>query len=322
MLATMLKEAVASRGKIPQPDREPGISCSALFPCPYRLYLVHTGQYWDEELSGPEIMNLEDGWDQEEQSVRRLKEELGVTVKNRQAKVSVGKSCIPGQIDGEVNVGGVMLWEHKAWASYRFEAFRSRGLEWFQGERCQANAYMLGRGLDKCEFFVKKKEHNDYHSIIVPLERNFILPVIEWADKIRMEGWVPKPKEISLCTHCGVGCFGEIIDFSALKTASAAEIVEKWITGDKYVKVGEMLKDEARFVLTGQVKRGDRYIREEPGLIGDKDILIVEGLKVLKVPSHRFDVDKGLVIRHFGPEGLMKVGREKDIISFRIQEVS
>jgi len=322
MLATMLKEAVKSRGKIPRPDREPGISCSALFPCPYRLYLVHTEKYWDEDLSGPELMNLEDGWDQEEQSVRRLKEELGVTVKNRQARVNVGKSCIPGQIDGEVNVIERMLWEHKAWASYRFENFRSRGLAWFQGERCQVNAYMLGRGLERCEFFVKKKEHNDYHSIVVPLERNFILPIIGWADKIRMEGWVPKPKEISLCAHCGVNCFGQVLDFSGLKSISAEEVVEKWKTGDKYVKVGEMLKDEARFVLTGQIKVRDKYIKEEPGLIGDKEVLIVEGLKVLRGTSTRFDIDKGLVIKYFGPEGLMKVGKEKPIVSFRIQEVS
>lgn len=29
-----------------RPDRVPGLSCSGLYPCPYRLYLAHTGKVW------------------------------------------------------------------------------------------------------------------------------------------------------------------------------------------------------------------------------------------------------------------------------------
>jgi len=285
------------------------------------MYLVHTGKIWNEDLTAQELLNLEDGWDQEEQSVKRLKEKLGVTIINRQKVVSVGLSAIPGKIDGMAPLNKEYLWEHKAWASDRFDWFVARGMEAYPGEKCQANAYMLGTGLDECIFWVKKKENNDYHDIVLSLDKDYILPVIEWADKIRLEGWVPEPKLCDYCSYCGVRCFGAVIDFSWIKDANASEMVEKWKTGDKYVKVGEMLMQEARTYFTDQVLEKGRQVKRFPGLIGDEIVLLVEDLKVQRIIQNRFDVDKGLVIKYFGPEGLIKVGRENKVTQYRIQEV-
>jgi len=318
MLAELLKTAVEARGRVPQPDRQPGLSCSALFPCPYKMYLVHIGKTWEEPLTAQQLLNLEDGWDQEEQSVRRLKEKLGVTVKNRQAVVSVGKSSIPGKIDGEVDLDEKYLWEHKAWNTSRYSWFVANGINAYPGEKAQSNAYMLGRGLEKCIFWVKEKDDNDYTDILVKLEKEFILPIIEWADKIRLDGWVPQPELCKVCSQCGVKCFGEVIDFSWIETASAPEMAEKWRTGDKYTKIGEMLIDEARLYFLGEVKEKERRVKKFEGLIGDKDTLLVEGLKCRKITPHRFTVSKADVLKVFGPEGLMKVGREDSTPYYKI----
>jgi len=191
----------------------------------------------------------------------------------------------------------------------------------FLGEKAQVNAYMLGMGLDQCVFFLKRKENNDYHDEVVCKDEAFILPIIGWADKIRLDGWVPEPELCGACAQCGVGCFGDIIDFSWIKDAKAPEMAEKWKTGDKYVKVGEMLMQEARTFFTGQVLEKGKQVKKFPGLIGDNIVLLVEDLKVQKIIQHRFDIRKEAVIREFGPEGLIKVGEEKEITQYKIQEV-
>jgi len=320
MLTELLKAAVEARGRIPQPDRQPGLSCSALFPCPYKLYLVHTGKIWKEPLTAQELLNMEDGWDQEEQSVRRLRDELGVVVKDRQERVTVGRSVIPGKIDGKVELDSKYLWEHKAWGDSSFDWFVANGIEAFPGEKAQVNAYLLGTGLDKCIFYVKRKENNDYHDIVVCRDEAYILPILGWADKIRLDGWVPEPELTGICARCRVGCFGTVLDLSWIKEAKAPEVADKWRQGKQLSDVGTFMMDEARTVLTGQVKVGDKWLKKAPGLIGDESLLLVEGLKVQKITQHRFEVRKEDVFRVFGIDGLMNVGHEKDVVQYKITE--
>lgn len=315
MLSEILKAAVASKSREPRTPRSPGISCSALFPCPYHLYKVHVGGEGREAPTPQQLLNMDDGWDQEEQSVRRLRDIAGVEIKERQATVTVGRSSIPGHIDGTVFSEKKRLWEHKAWASSAFDWFASRGIESRPGEKTQVNAYMLGKGLDECVFFVKRKENNDYYSPTVYLNKGFILPIIEWADRIRLDGWIPEPKLTKLCAYCGLNCFGVVLDLSWIKEAQAPDMAEKWKQGDKLVKVGDMLKEEARTFFVGS-KDG-----KIEGLIEDKFLLRVEGLKIMKIISHGFDIKKELVLKEFGPEGLTKVGEEKEVTSYRIMEV-
>ena len=303
-----------------RPDRTSGLSCSQLFPCPYRLYKVHIGEVWGEELTPQQVLNMSDGWDVESQSINRLKE-AGIIVGDRQASVTIGKSKIIGRIDGTVVLGGKKrLWEHKAWNSSSFDWFVSRGIEAYPGQKAQVNAYMLGMGLDECIFFVKKKDNNDYCDIIVPIDKDFILPIIGWADRIRLNGWIPEPKLCKWCAHCNMGCFGHVVDFSWITEAEAPEMVEKWRQGYKLATVGEMYMQEARTFFTGQVLEKGRQIRKFPGLIGDRELLLVEGLRIRRVLQHRFDVSKQAILEEFGPEALVRVGVEREIATYRIEE--
>ena len=316
MLSEVMLTTISSRGRQPRPDKVPGISCSSLFPCPYFLYQVHTGKTWKQELTPQQLLQLEDGWDQEEQSIRRLKEIVGVEVKDRQKHITVGRSNIPGHIDGTVTFNNKKrLWEHKAWSSNTFDWFVSKGIEFRPGEKAQINSYMLGMGLDECIFFIKRKESNDYFDTIVKLDKDYILPIIEWADKIRLDGWKPEPQLTKWCGYCRLDCFGQVVDFSWIKEKSSSEMAEKWKQGKRLSDVGGMLIEEARTFFIGSK---DKKIK---GLIGDESILLVDGLKIMKIISHRFDIRKELVIKEFGPEALYKVGEEKDITTYRITEV-
>lgn len=313
MLSDILFASVRQETKT---DRPSGLSCSSLFPCPYFMYKVQSGDIIGDPPTPQQILNMANGWTQEEESVQILKEIAGVSIKERQTTVSVGKSCIPGHIDGTVNLDGKeRLWEHKAWATSRYDWFVSHGIQAFPAEKTQVNAYMLGMGLDECIFFVKKKENNDYHDELVRLNKSFILPIIEWADRIRLDGWTPQPKLCVMCVHCRLRCFGEVVDFSHIDEAKAPEMAEKWKQGKKLMDVGGMLVEEARTFFVG-----DRSGKTQ-GLIRDKEVLLIEDLKITKIISHRFDIKKDLVLKEFGTEGLVKVGQEKEVVSYRIMEV-
>ena len=96
-------------------------------------------------------------------------------------------------------------------------------------------------------------------------------------------------------------------------------MVEKWKKGKQLVDVGKMLMEEADLAFLG-VRNSDGKLIQK-GFIGDGDLLVMSGLEIKKIQVHRFDIDKGLILEHFGPGGLMKVGREKDTIQYRHKEV-
>ena len=312
MLSEILFSAVDDR---PRTDRPPGLSCSGLSPCPYLMYKIQMGDIVRGAPTPQQLLNMADGWDQESQSIARLAQ-AGIKIGDRQAEVTVGKSCIPGHIDGTVTLDRKKrLWEHKAWASNRYDWFVSHGINAYLTEKAQVNAYMLGMGLDECIFFVKKKESNDYHDQVVKLNKHFILPIIEAADRIRLEGWIPEPKLCETCAYCGLKCFGEVVDFSWIGHADNSEMVETWKKGKSLVDVGTMLMEKARTYFVGS-----RDGKVE-GIIGDRDVLLVEDLKILRSISYRFDVKKELVLKEFGPDGLSKVGVEQKVVQYRIREV-
>lgn len=307
-----------------RPDRAPGISVSQLYPCPYRLLLVHEGRAFEGEIDPRSQLNMEDGWDQEEQSVKRLRR-ASIHIIDRQARVTIGNSTIPGQIDGTVVLQGKKhLWEHKAWDREPFHEFVSTGLSTYPGVKAQINGYMIGMKLDSTNVFVKCKGSNDYHDIIVGLDLDFIAPIIEWADKIRSEDWKPKPEECKYCAHCYSNCFGAILDFSKITELTAVEAVDKWIQGNYMSKVGEMMIEEARGHFLG-IK--DKYgsILVPPTINLTQDMHIVNGSKskieIKKIVQHRWNIDRYKIMQEFGPEGLLKVAEQKDIETFRFREV-
>jgi len=44
-------------------------------------------------------------------------------------------------------------------------------------------------------------------------------------------------------------------------------------------------------------------------------------LRIQRILQHRFSIRKERVLQEFGPEGLMKVGEESRVISYRITSV-
>ena len=300
-------------------DRVPGISMSSLFPCAYRMYKVHRGEFWNEELEPQQVLNMEDGWTQENQAVERL-ERAGVEVKSRQIQVRVGKSNTPGRPDGIVSLKGEeYLWEFKAMNSNRYVEFTRWGLASFINYKAQVQGYLLGLGLERCCFQAKDKDNNNYHDIIERLDKDFISPIVEWCDKIRLEAWVPEPVQSKYCTQCGLDCFGKMVDLSWMDTKDELEMAQQWIKGKKFRDGGTAMMEESRDYFIGIKDKYGNWIRQ--GLIGDKDELRASGIEIRKITQHRFDINKSKIIEEFGAEALLKVGEENEVIQYRIREV-
>ncbi len=316
MLSEIL-DAYAPHYEKSREPHAPGISMSGLFPCPYWLWLVHTEQAYQREWTSQQIWNLDDGHDQEDQSVRRL-EAAGVHIQNRQRTVYIGKSKVPGHYDGDFTLfGRNWLWEHKAYDSQSdaVQFLRMWGMDKLPSQRAQTNAYMLGGGLEWCNFFVKVKNNNTYIDEPYSIDRPFIDEIVEWCDRIRLDNWTPEKKPCEWCSMCRASCFGDIIDSTWVQTASETDAVDKWIQGKQFVNIGSMMQEEADVVLIGIRAKDGHFIQK--GLIGDKDVLLLPGMVIKKTVSHRLNMDKSLILQHFGPEGLIKVGRNSISVSYR-----
>jgi hypothetical protein len=284
------------------------------------MYLVHTGDY-NRQRGNPtaqEILNMDDGWDQEEQSVRRLAA-AGIRVEDRQFTVSLGKSRIPGHGDGTVTYGETKyVWEHKAYDANAMAlmTLEREGFDALPNQKSQINGYMLGLGLDKGIFFVKVKNTNDYVDVVVKRDDAFIGEIVGNCDRIKLGGWVPEPKKCDWCSNCGVDCFGTWVDFGKIRTSSEEEVAQRWLEGDKLVKIGELMKDEARAFFVGDEKTGIE------GIIGDADALVVpDVLEIKRIRVRRFDVKKELVLERFGPEALALVGEETNSTQYRFKSL-
>ncbi len=287
--------------------RPTGITVSQLFPCPYRLYLVHTGQFWNQDLTPQMYYNMDDGAWQEEQTTRRL-EKAGISIINRQASVAIGKSEVPGHIDGEfIFSGETYLWEHKAYdaGSLHVADFQSGGLDSLPMQKAQVNGYLIGMGDKYADFFIKLKNNNTFLDEVVKRDDDFILPILEWCDKIRLEGWVPEPQPCAWCTKCGYGCF-DVIDFSKVSVSPDEEVANRWIEGDKLEKVGKLMKEEVR-----------RFLLQE---MGETEVMEVAGLlRVKRISFTKFVINQNKLLETFGPEGLMAVGEEQEQVQYRFK---
>jgi hypothetical protein len=321
MLSEVL-EAAAPIKRAKRPGRS-GISISQLYPCSYRLRLVHDGNYWEEEITPQQYYNMDDGWTQEDQSVKRLAK-AGIIINNRDFQgrsVTIGKSKVPGSSDGTFTLSGIRrVWEHKAYDNDTSAVWtlKNLGMDYLPNQKSQVNGYMMGYGLQEAVFFVKIKNNNTYIDTIVKLDRPFIEEIIEWCDKIRLEDWKPEPVKTPWCASCGLGCFGDLLDFSWVGQRPSDELsrtmADKWLQGDKLEKLGDMLKNESRAYFVGDSKA------EIEGIIGDESLLVVEDLlEVKKIIQHRFTISKQRVLEEFGPEGLIKVGEESKVTQYRFK---
>jgi len=294
-----------------------GISVSGLYPCPHAIYKIWLGGSADE-ITPQQEMLMDDGKWQEEQTVQRLASR-GIKIENRQMEVVVGKAMIRGHIDGLVTLNGTTrLFEHKAMGYDRFSLLKQRRLEAFPGYRTQVQVYMLGLEVGECDFFAKHKDSCEPWDFIEPFDKVYAQQIVDWTDSIVLDKWEPQPELCPLCARCGFDCFGAILDMSGVKEASAPDMVEKWKKGKALVDVGEMLLDESRAFFIGKKDKNGNVLVE--GIIGDNEVLLVEDLEIKRVILHRFDVSKAKIVELFGPEALLKVSEEKDVVTYRIRE--
>lgn len=300
----MLREIVLAATKTENERKGEGISCSGLFPCPYRLYLVEKELMWLRPPTPVQKLNMEDGWDQEEQAVARLKR-AKVEVIRRGEEVTLGKAKIKGHIDGVVTLAGISyVWEHKARRDDTIAAMKQSGLKFFPDIKSQANAYMLGLDIPQTIIQTKDKENNDIFDFVIRIDLPFIEEILEWVDKIKLEGWIPEPKETEYCSHCGVNCFLETqIDMSGITDATAPEMAEKWRQAKQLIFVGTNLEEVCKAFFTGEVDKKTKE-RLTGGLIGDNEVLFVEDLKIKKIKSHKSEVSKTLLLENYGPDAL------------------
>jgi len=317
MLSEIMLAGVKT-AKDPNDTRLPEIYISSLYPCPYRLYLAHTNKLWADEPTPQQVLNMSDGNMQESQAVERLGT-AGVTVEDRQKSVSIGKSKVRGRLDGTITLDSKKsIWEFKAMNGDRYSELTRWGLRTFLNYKSQINGYMVGENLDSCWFMAKHKDSNSYYDMKIKLDEAFITPIIDACDKIRLDEWIPEPVKSPYCSNCGIGCFGALADFSWIGRVDEHEMVKKWRDGKTYKVIGESMMDEARAAFCGvQDKFGNVIV---PGLIGDKEELWVEELKIQQVTQHRFDINKQKILEEFGPRGLMKVGDEREVKFYRITD--
>jgi hypothetical protein len=64
MLSEVIFASVGIKGE--GSKREPGISASSLYPCAYRLYKAQKGESNWPDPTAQQLLNMADGWDQEE----------------------------------------------------------------------------------------------------------------------------------------------------------------------------------------------------------------------------------------------------------------
>ena len=315
----MLSEIVIAAAAAGQGKPRTGLSISGIFPCPWHIYKSWTG--WGDlpPIEGEQILNMENGWYQEEESIKDLAR-AGLRIENRQLEVTVGKSKRKGHIDGTVKVQDkIHLWEHKAKSSQSFHMLKELGLSKAPDIKCQVNLYMKGLReldfkVDQAVIYLKHRETNIPYDFLVPYESDFVDMVIEWVDKIVLGSWVPPQEECLFCPTCYMQkqCFGvDFLDLSGIRSLEDSELVQKWRLGKMYQDFGKELVDSTREIFK------DKFEASE---LGAGEILMVGPLRVKKYIQHRQEFNKSSFIEKFGAVALLDVMESKDVPGYRIDD--
>ncbi len=318
----MLSEVVIASAKASQVERRPGLSISGLFPCPYYIYKSFVG--WGDlpQREGEEILNMENGWFQEDESIKALKR-AGIIVENRQRSVWVGKARVPGHIDGTVTVSGrAMLWEHKAKSMDASQRLKERKLDSSPDIKTQVQLYMKGlktlgeefTNLDEADIYIKQKDTNTPFDFVVKYEPDFADMVVEWVDRVVLDKWAPEPKECLYCSRCYMRdiCRGEtILDLSGVTTWDNDELVKRWRLGKQYSDFGKELVESSRTIFKAKF--------EESSLEAG-DVLMVGPLRVKKYVAHKRAFNQVKFIEKFGALALLDVTEEQEIPGYRVDD--
>lgn len=292
-----------------KPRRRNYFGISSISPCPRQTYLNYlrflqsvnqlkedqapprTEEEQDE--TNPQLQMLLDDGNYQEAQIIDLLRRAGYKITHTgpdQARVTIGRSRIPGHPDGFIHLdnGGSQyhaMLEVKARNYPAFHQFEQFGLEAFPHIKCQVQLYLNSDGLPypditECRPYFKHKETTASKDGVEHKDPEYAGPIIEATDKILLEGWIPEPVENPLCVGCRYSslCWGgaRVVDFSGFKYLALPEVSQQWIKGYTYKTMGEdmMLKSE-------------QTLAQE---IGDVEEMLTDGLLVTQrnSPKRRF----------------------------------
>lgn len=306
----MLAEAViAGADKL---KRKPSgrISPSMVSPCPMKTY-----KNWKrvrEPAEGIELLRMNDGHYQEQEMIDDLIR-AGFEITDRQVTVHIGPMV--GHIDGKVLVDNKRhLIDCKAMSLHRYTAFKQRGFEAEPGIKVQMQLYLASdelrkEGIDTGFVYAKHKDTCRPYDLFFGWDPGFTHK-IEGQIYSLLKGAIPTPERCSLCPACRdrLECWGaEVVDFSGVHTASLPKLVEQWKLGTNYRRYGKELVDEARIAF-----------EEE---LGDKPVVFIDDLKVLRVIQARGGISKSKFVEEYGTAALAKVWEEIKVPQMKITEV-
>ncbi len=321
----MLAEAVlAGAEKL----RRPGDQSGRLYPsnvslCPRRTYLTWIGDR--EPPSQEALLRMNDGHYQEEEMIDDL-ERAGFEIVDQQRRVTIGPSVehpevplsrqqMTGRIDGKILVNEEWcILDCKAMSSRRISEFREQGFQSEPSIKVQMQLYLHSaeirkEGITKAIVYAKNKDN------CRPFDRTIIYSEVFASALVKsfvdiIEGWKPPAERTSLCLTCPytLKCWGaHSIDFSGVKVISLPEVVAKWKRAKFHQVLSKELMDEVRPLLVAE--------------LGDRKAITVDDLKILRVSSHRGEMDKILFVKKYGAAALTSIWTEKDVEQIRITEV-
>jgi len=319
MLSEVVIAAAKNSQKRPQTSN---LTVSTIFPCPYNIYRSFVGWGNLPDLEGEEILNMENGWWQEEESIKNLKR-AGIIIENRQLEIEVGRSKRKGHIDGTVTLDKVRLWEHKARSMDSAQRLREVRLDRSPDIKAQVNLYMKGlresgeekfKALDEAIIYIKPKDTNTPFDFIVPYDCDFADMVVEWVDRVILEGWKPEPKECPFCPMCYMSemCTGEtFLDFKGLGNWSNDELVRRWRLGKQYSDFGKELVEGTRSIFKAKFEEKE---------LQAGDTLMVGPLRVKKYITHKRSFVQDKFVKKFGALALLDVTEEQEYPGYRIDD--
>lgn len=320
MISTIVLEAYNS--KAPPDYHGDHFSATRISPCSYATYLnFSAAKELRPEDTGQDRLRMKNGNWQEKEILEDLLFagfELQYTGKQQQ-KVFVGKAQAPGRPDGQIKMESWDGLEIKAVDERRYSRLRRRGLDVEPYIRCQVQLYMASdkyreAGINRTWVYVKHKDSCLPYDILEEYNEDYARPIIEAADLIVLEGWIPTPEENSLCEDmCQYRkhCWENRQWPGAPEVVASADVVDaaaKWKEGERLRKLAFDLQKQPKEILRGLVPE-------------EEDTVMVEGLRVHRYTEHRTGIDKDKFIRVFGPRALVDVLTESQTEKYRITEV-
>ena len=306
----MLSEAViAGADKL---RREPSgrLSPYMISSCALRTYKNWKGK--GDPPTGVQRLRMNDGHYQEQEMMDDLVR-AGFEITDRQLPLHIGP--MHGRLDGLITVDSkIYLLECKAMSLTGYTKFKQRGFGVQPGFRVQTQLYLASDelrkiGVDSGFLYCKHKDTCSPFDLFFERDPEFTSGIEKQVQSL-LDGKVPVPSRCPVCPVCPhrLECWGaEVVDFSGVHTASLPEMVAQWKTGTAHKQMGKELVDESRAAFKAE--------------LGDKDVIFIDDLKVLKIFPVRGGISETKFVEKYGAAALAGVWEEKRIEQMRVQEV-